>query len=361
MITVRSERIEGRKRVACAGVMGMLVLIVGLYGCGVKTRPLPPQQVMPKPISDLRYELSEKGVTLSWSYPNETVNGSDLEEIASFDLYRAVVPIEKYCKNCPIPFGEPVEVPGGVLPDSGKKTARYESSLLRPGHIFFFKVRSRTGGWSQSRDSNIISFTWHTPPQAPKGLVSQPGDSEIRLSWQPVTQLIDGTTLAVPVEYQVFRSRGGGAFAPLGSPVAATGFVDTRVANGKKYFYKVQAVSIHEKSRVAGGKTEAVAAVPVDRTPPAPPRGVTAVRTADGIKIIWDESPERDLKGYRIYRRTDLSAKPVKIGEVNVPYTMFVDKKPPAGAVRFFYSVTTFDRARPANESERSREAATRK
>ncbi len=360
MMTVYQDLSTGN-RIAGAKALALLFFLVGFCGCGVKTEPLPPQQVVPKQINDLRYELSEKGVTLNWSYPVETVNGTDLEEIATFSLYRAVVPLDKYCETCPIPFGLPIEITGGVIPDSGRKTGQYESTLLRPGHIFFFKVRSGTGAWSQSGDSNIISFTWHTPPKAPKGLVSQPGDSKISLSWQPVTQLIDETGLDVPVKYQVYRSRGGGDFAPLGALVAGTNFVDTKVVNGKKYFYKVQAVSIHKKSQVTGGKTEAVAAVAVDKTPPAPPLGVNAVRTASGIKIIWEESAEKDLKGYRIYRRSALGKKPKKIGEVNAPYTMFVDKKVPAAGDSLTYSVTTFDKAKPANESEHSREVQIKK
>ncbi len=333
----------------------LLLFLIALFGCGVKTEPLPPQQVVPKPITDLGYELSEKGVTLTWSYPTETVNGTDLEEIASFSLYRAVVPIDDYCETCPIPFGMPIEIPGGVIPDSGRKTARYESTLLRPGHIFFFKVRSGTGAWSRSADSNIVSFTWHIPPKAPQGLTGKAGDGKITLAWQPVTRLIDDTPLDVPVRYQVFRSRGGGDFVPVGKPVTDPVFVDTRVANGKKYFYKVQAVSVHKKNLVTGGKTEAVAVIPVDKTPPAPPPEVTAVETSRGIKLIWEGSREKDLKGYRIYRRLGPGKKPRKIGEVDAATTVFVDTGIPAGATEIVYSVTAFDKAVPANESELSR------
>jgi len=354
MTTQVQKRMAGNRKAWTHGTL-MLFFLIALFGCGVKTEPLPPQQVVPKPITDLRYELSEKGVTLTWSYPTETVNGTDLEEIDSFSLYRAVVPIDEYCETCPIPFGMPIEIPGGVIPDSGHKTARYESTLLRPGHIFFFKVRSGTGAWSRSADSNIVSFTWHTPPKAPQGLVAKAGDSKITLAWKPVTRLIDDTPLDVPVKYQVFRSRGGGEFVPLGEPVADTVFVDTKVTNGKKYFYQVQAVSIHPKNKVTGGKTEAVAAVPVDKTPPAPPLGVTAVKTARGIKIMWNGSTEKDLKGYRIYRRLPTDKKPQKIGEVDASTTTFTDTKVPPGEGVLIYSVSAFDKAHPPNESELAR------
>ena len=50
-----------------------LILLTALGGCGFKTLPVAPQAVVPVPITDLRYELSEKGVTLYLSYPIETV------------------------------------------------------------------------------------------------------------------------------------------------------------------------------------------------------------------------------------------------------------------------------------------------
>ncbi len=65
------------------------------------------------------------------------------------------------------------------------------------------------------------------------------------------------------------------------------------------------------------------------------------------------------MAGYRIYRRTADQRRPEHIGDVEVPYAMFVDNNPPAG-VRSYYSVSAIDQATPANESELSREATTR-
>ena len=134
-------------------------LLISLYGCGVKTMPVSPDQMVPRPITDLRYALDDSGVTLSWSYPTETVNGIELQEIAGFELSRAVLPLDEYCETCPVPYGDPIKIDGGILNEEGKRTASYNSTLLRPGHLYFFKVRSHSGWWSQSEDSNEVSFT----------------------------------------------------------------------------------------------------------------------------------------------------------------------------------------------------------
>jgi hypothetical protein len=325
-------------------------------GCGFKDKPIPPQQVVPRVITDLRYQLTDKGVTLSWSYPVETVTGRDITEISSFDVYRAVVPAKDYCASCPIPFSRATNLPGGAVPDEGRKTATFESTLLRPGNMYFFKVRSKAGWWAQSKDSNIISFLWNIPAKAPEGLKATVGDQTITLNWQPVTMHRDGSAINEHVRYQVFRSMGGGDFQPIGKPVNETKFIDTTTKNGRNYFYKVQAQSVYEQAVVGGGETAAVAAASIDRTPPAPPAGVRSVRTARAIKVFWEPVNETDLKGYRVYRRLSGQKKPTRIGKVNAPYVMFTDSAPPKNAARIFYSVSSIDTHDPPNESVRSPE-----
>lgn len=332
------------------------VLVLSLGGCGYKDRPVPPQQVIPRPITDLRYQLNDTGVTLSWSYPVETVTGGDINEISSFDVFRAVIPAAEYCETCPIPFGRPINLAGGAVPDEGRKTATYKSTLLRPGNMYFFKVRSTAGWWATSEDSNIVSFLWNIPAMAPEQLKARSDDGVITLSWQPVTSHRDGSTLTEDILYQVYRSMGGGAFQPLGKPTGETSFVDTTPVNGRKYFYKVQSLSVYEQATVGGGESDVVAASSIDRTPPAPPVGVSGVRTATKIKIFWEPVNEPDLKGYRVYRRLAGEKKSTMIGEVKAPYVLFTDQKPPAGNERTFYSVSSIDGQEPPNESVRSPE-----
>jgi hypothetical protein len=335
---------------------GLALLLLFLHGCGYKDKPIPPQQVVPKSITDLRYQLSDKGVTLYWSFPVETVTGRDVTEISSFEVYRAVVPADKYCADCPIPWGRPINIPGGAVPDEGKKTATYETTLLRPGNMYFFKVRSKAGWWAESDDANVVSFLWNIPAMAPEGLKAEVGDSRIALAWQPVSQHRDGTPVTEQVRYQVYRSEGGNAFQPLGKPIDQTSFVDTSVKNGRSYFYKIQALSVYEQAVVGGGESETISASPLDRTPPAVPKGVHVIHSGSAIKVFWEPVADKDLAGYNIYRRIPGEKKAKHIGTVNTPYVMFTDTKAPMQASRIYYSVASFDQQKPANEGRRSAE-----
>ena len=334
-----------------------LIVVTGLGGCGFKTLPVAPQALVPLPITDLRYELSEIGVTLFWSYPRQTIAGDELTEINRFVLSRAVVAVDDYCNTCPIPFGVPISLPGGVLPGEGAKTAYYESTLLRPGNLYFFQIRSKSGWMAESAPSNLVSFVWQTPPAAPTGLTADAKDSRITLSWQPVTVHLDGTPITRPVRYQVSRSHGGASYVNIGEQQSEASFADATVDNARKYRYRVQTFTVYDKDMVGGGFSDHIETSSVDQTPPAPPANVNAVRTAKGAKIYWDRGQEPDLKGYRVYRRLPGTVAEI-IGEVLEPYNLHEDLTIPAGVRMIYYSVSGFDKSKPANESERSAETS---
>jgi len=339
------------ERLAKAALVMATAGLLVCAGCGYKDKPVPPQQVLPQAVSDLRVELDDQGATLSWGYPRKTVTGTPLEEVEMFELFEAEIPQEDFCPSCPIPYREMIEVPGGQLVPGSGKTAIYEVRDLRPGNLYYFKVRSKSGWWRESQDSNEVSFLWQTPPMTPQGLTVTSGDGENTLQWQPVTQFKDGAEITVAVRYQLYRGVDGAAMDTYGEPITATSYNDTKVINGKSYTYQVRAENTYDHGTVNSGLSDTVTATPIDRTPPPVPSGVEALRTEIGVKVYWDDSEAEDLAGYRIYRRVP-GTEPVLVGEVNLPSNLFVDKKAPGGVI--YYSVTSIDTQSPANESERS-------
>jgi hypothetical protein len=343
-----------------AGILILGGVLLFLGGCGHKTLPVPPQTVVPQPIVDLVYIIDDNGLELSWSFPVKTVGGSAIEDISSFDLYRAEIPLDEYCSNCPIPFADPIEVTGGATVDGEqRRRANYRFPELKSGYKYFFKVTSRTSWLAASPDSNIITFVRLEPAAAPQGLMASSGDRRIALKWQPVVSLADGSPLEYPIKYQVFRSDGGKDFVTLGEAQEETGFVDRQVRNGQKYFYAVQSMLLYQDELVAGDRSEEVSAMSVDLTPPSPPSGVTAIRTGVGIKIFWDKSDAEDLGGYRVYRRAANTDSYQLLGKVEPEYTLYDDRSVD-GSVRYYYAVTAIDLADKPNESDKSREATVR-
>ncbi len=327
-------------------------------GCGYKTDPVPPQTVVPKAIEDLRYSLDDKGARLTWSYPVETVSGKSIDHILSFELYRAEMPLADFCGGCPIPFGEPLELPGGASGVEERNTMEYLSGMLRSGNKYFFKVRSRTSWWAAGADSNIVSFVFHTPAGAPAHLEAVPAESSVRLSWSPVTTLVDGSPADLPLSYQVMKSRDGKQYVETGAALQEkTVYVDQDVESGATYHYMVRSNMLYENDLIDGSVSEPVSVRVMDRVPPPVVTGVTVVASATDVRIFWDRVDVDDLAGYRVYRRVDGASGVVKIGEVGATQTIYVDNEPPLDA-SVYYAVTAFDRE--GNESKKSDEATTR-
>lgn len=343
-----------RREARFPSLLVVLAFLAALTGCGYKTNPVPPAQVIPRAITDLRVHLDERGATLSWTYPRTSVTGRDLSDIEGFLLFHAEIPMDSYCKSCPVPYQEPIEVGGGGVPAEESRTAVYEMTGLRPGNLYFFKVRSRAGWWNDSPDSNEVSFLWQTPPLAPEGLSATSGDARATLAWNPVNRLSDNSSLGVPVQYQIYRGVDGGRPDKLGAPVSGESFTDSTAENGRTYAYQVQAIAVYPQGAVAGALSGEVSAAPVDSTPPLPPARVEGVRTESGVKIFWEQFEAPDLAGYRVYRRVEGEAKATLAGTVFLPHTLFNDTQAPG--ITLFYSVSSIDLHVPANESAPSNE-----
>ena len=349
------------KKRCLARVMGVFfvgasILLAG--GCGFKNKPVPPDSVVPQAIDDLQYTVQEKGAQLTWSYPVKTIRGGVIEDISSFELFRAEIPLAEYCGSCPIPFAAPVSVGGGSPVDGQtRRKVVYDTGLLRSGHKYFFKVKSRTSWFADSDDSNIITLVWFDPAAATAKVTAVPGDRQIALSWQPVA-LKNGAADST-VKYQVLRSLDAKEFTKIGDPQAVTSYTDRQVMNGQKYVYTVQTLTDYKNELAQGGISKEITATPIDLTPPLPPSGVTAIRTDAGIKVFWDRSEAADLAGYRIYRRAADKDTHEMIGKVEPNFNLFIDNK--AGEeIRFYYAVTAIDGATPANESGKSKETTVR-
>jgi uncharacterized protein len=342
---------------AITGTFLLSAFLMTAGGCGYKTEPVPPQAVVPEAINDLRYTLDENGARLSWSYPLQTVDNQDITAISSFDLYRAEMPLADFCRECPIPYSEPVEIAGGAVEKESRKTVEHYSGLLRSGNKYFFKVRSRTSWLAASRDSNVVSFVYHTPASAPQHVTTSLKGAEVKLSWAHVLTLIDGRSVDLPLSYRVLRSEDGTNYNAIAESLKATSFVDKDVEVGKTYNYRIQSNLRFQETVIDGSLSAVVSVEIVDTIPPPVVSGVTVIASAQNIRVFWDRAAADDLAGYRIYRRGAASKKLIQVGEVGASQTIFVDNEVPA-ETKLYYAVTAIDGS--GNESALSEEATSR-
>ena len=333
-------RIECKKTVTVCSLLAAVVL----SGCGYKNPPVPPEQVVPKAVNDLRFVGAGQEGRLEWTYPVETVTGNDLVAIDSFELFQASVAVKDYCPDCPIPFGQPQILPAGEPTIQGKKrTASIETPQLTPGKKYFFKVRSRTSWWVASDDSNTVSFVWNVTASAPRGLRAKIGNKDIALAWYPVTAMADGSPLTAPARYQVQRSDDGHAFTAI-AVVQSPHYVDNSVNLGQKYSYRVLAltramgVATTTTGEVESDMSNVVTATLVAASALVPPSRIGVAVTAAGSRVYWD--PVENAAGYRVYRRAAAESDYQRLGEARAEANIFIDKSAREG-VTYYYVITT--------------------
>jgi hypothetical protein len=134
------------------------------------------------------------------------------------------------------------------------------------------------------------------PPGPPQNFkILSYSDSTLLLSWSPKRQL-DLTG------YNVYRSSVSGEYAgsPLNSEVIQdTFFLDTGLVEGNTYYYTVASVDVTGKAGVKSAELSILAGRPT------PPTCLAATADKDKICLVWKPNPEKDIMGYRIYRKEE--------------------------------------------------------
>ena len=130
--------------------------------------------------------------------------------------------------------------------------------------------------------------------------------------------------------------------ARLSAPVNETTYTNGKVQSGQSYTYQVQSLSVFKQGLVEGGLSDTASATSQGREALRRPEPPQAVITDTGVKVFWNHAQTGNLAGYRIYRRAAGETNTRKIGEVNLPYNMYIDKSAPKG-VALYYSVSSVD------------------
>ncbi len=154
----------------------------------------------------------------------------------------------------------------------------------------YFYVVSAYNSVGQSANSAEVNATPVLPPPAtPTGLAAVAGNAQVTLSW---------TTSPTATSYHVKRSTTSGAETQIAAP-ASTGYSDTGLTNGTKYFYVVSAVNSGGES---ANSTEVSATPVAPVNPPATPAGLQATGGNAQVSLSWNASA--GAASYNVKRST---------------------------------------------------------
>jgi len=351
----RSERRIGRsggRHARCLAALAAALMASAAAGCGKKGLPRPPDPRGPLPPRAV--EVRQIGPALVAAFevpdprgpkPTEAPTRAELVRVgyppgveapADPDAFRRRGVVVALAEGSPLTSGTRMTLADPTWQDLSGGGAGW---TLR----YAIRVRDRRG-----RPSPLVVSLDLVPvevPPRPRDLSAEPTSDGIRLVWTAPST--DGTH-----RYDVYRAGESETFAerPLnGQPLIAPEYLDRAVEIGKTYRYEVRTVvgDPPPYRESAGGNQ--VTVVAEDRFPPAAPVGVVAVQEGPAVRLFWDPGPERDVSGYRVYRRVQTSSWE-RIGPNPVVEPLYLDAAVSPGE-RLTYRITAVDRANPPNES----------
>ncbi len=313
------------------------LILLTLISCGKKGNPLPKGLPVPAGISDLRGDVKDSLLFISFTIPTRNQDGTEVRDLEGFRILKG-------CGGCA----------GGLerwkdirLTDKEGYTIRdgrlytYDNDL-KEGFDYGYRVFAFTTKGIQGEGSNTFSITWQKTPPPPKNVTAKAGDARVTLTCEKEQDAF----------YNVYRIEEGiyPLFALNTSPLGTCELTDMGLQNGREYRYEVRAVRIYNGIPFEGEGT-IIAAVPKDMTPPAPPKDLKLEKKGAGVYLSWAPNTESDVAGYNIYRLR--GGKAEKINKDVVKRPSFQDDG--TGKERYLsYYVTAVDL--PGNESPPSRE-----
>jgi hypothetical protein len=183
------------------------------------------------------------------------------------------------------------------------------------------------------------------PVTGPTGLGAEPTAEGVRIHWSAEPERT----------YNVYRFAVGEE-VPLrpihDRPLALGEYLDVEAPAGARLAYTVRVAIGDSPPYVESEDSAAVEIVVEDRFAPTAPRGLVAVQEGAAVRLFWDPNPERDVAGYRVYRRAG-AGDWIRIGPDPVDRPLYRDEAVDAGQV-LGYRVTAVDRATPSNEGDPS-------
>jgi hypothetical protein len=155
---------------------------------------------------------AEKQVMLTWT--------AQIQQGTTFNIYRGTSP-----------GGE-----GATAIVTGLSTTSFTDTGLTDGTTYYYKVTSVNGAVESARSSEVSA----TPIlAAPANLVATPNAFSVTLGW---------TAYPGAASYNVYRGTSSGGEVAVATGITGTGFTDTGLTLGTKYYYEVTSVDAGAES-----------------------------------------------------------------------------------------------------------------
>lgn len=214
---------------------------------------------------------------LTWTPPN-----TPGALVVAYNVYRAGA-TGAFTRLDPAPFFR-TDAPGGDV---------FRDAELKSGQTGRYQVTAVDLFGRESAPSPAITVTAQTGPVSPEISRSEAGNRTVTLDWAPPQDPRVNKVL-------VLRGTAPESLAELArvQPTARS-YVDTTVQGGVPYLYALASV---DAQGVVSGRSTLTPVTGQNLTPPAVPTGLKVTPSEKTLVLSWTANPEKDLRGYLVYR-----------------------------------------------------------
>jgi len=350
-----------------------LLLLFTFVFCGKKGPILPPIKKIPQNVEV--FDIAQRGerLILEWKNPSAYADGSSLSNIAEIEIWLAEQERENAGKES---GGENKQ----ISPEEFEKIARLAVSIKRekfseyqtgrgdvPGKFRYFyeltgkdfTLRSLTFGLRvkdrkkrKSEFSDVVSIEPKIISLPPRGTKATVFRDRIEITWNPPEKNIDQSSPPNFKGYNIYKQGDEGSAHLLNSQlVKERKYSDTDILLGGVYRYFLRAVASDSPPVAESDNSEMIEVLTSDTFAPAVPSGLVSIAAEDFISISWDANPEKDLAGYRVWRKMEEEDEYILLTPQPIQENAFNDTNVEQNR-RYYYAVTAQDKS--GNESPKS-------
>lgn len=294
------------KRVILRGPLAVGFAV--LAACGHKAPLLPPVVRVPQRPGDFTCLQRGSRVVLRWMNPESYIDGEPIPGPGTVEVWVLETPLAE----------DIAPVAAAELESKGQVVARVEGKPGEPGEYFYglapreieacvlnFSLRARAGG-RFSALAEVCACAPRALPRPPTDLRVRVLADRLEVSWTAPEATIDLRRRPAPTGYLVLRAEEAGPFDVLtAEPVKGPPFADKNFEFERPYRYVVRAVANAAAPYLTSDDSPVLEVLAKDEFPPRPPLGIVIVAGEGFISLSWDPGPEKDLAGYKVWRRAE--------------------------------------------------------
>jgi hypothetical protein len=278
-------------------VYGITAAMLLIQSCGYVGPVAPPSLHIPNAIADLAAIEVGNSLEFQFTLPQQTTDYSTITKFKSIDLRvgPAVTPFnfESWSAAATAVAITPEQADLAVNESQPLKASLAVSGWAGKDVAIAVRTAQRDNHFSQW--SNVIHMRVVNPLEAP-AIQAEASAEGVKITVSSAPE---------QAKIRIFR-QGPADQQPQEIGVAENSeFTDRSADYGTKYTYTALAFDDTEKANARSQVSEAATITPVDTFAPSIPGGVTVLTGTDSIEVSWEPSPERDIKGYYLFRSSD--------------------------------------------------------